>query len=82
MSVSGIFGGLTEEGINQLKIACGVNFLAYEADDLLIKTILRSNPGLLLLKDGKIIHKWHYKHFPKVEELRTKYLSESANKIY
>ncbi|MEK7255610.1 MAG: MauE/DoxX family redox-associated membrane protein, partial [Bacteroidota bacterium] len=32
----------------------------YTADDLLLKTIQRSNPGVVLWKDGKILAKWHY----------------------
>jgi uncharacterized membrane protein YphA (DoxX/SURF4 family) len=79
---SAVFGGLTEEGINHLKITTGMSVVCYEADDLLLKTIMRSNPGLLLLKEGKIIHKWHYKHLPGANELRTKFLNEFANKIY
>jgi hypothetical protein len=46
---------------------------AYEfntADDKLLKTIVRANPGLLLLKDGKVIKKWHHKHIPTYEEVK------------
>lgn len=45
---------------------------AYEfhtADDKLLKTIIRANPGLLLLKDGKVVKKWHHKHIPSYEEM-------------
>jgi len=31
---------------------------------------MRSNPGLILLKDGVIVAKWHYKDFPSLEELK------------
>lgn len=40
---------------------------AYEfltADDKLIKTIIRANPGLVLIKDGQVVQKWHHKHIP------------------
>ncbi len=77
-----IFGGLTEEGIEDLKKQAGIQFQCYEADDLLLKTIMRSNPGLLLLKDGKIIHKWHHKQLPTEEDLKNKYLNPEGNKIY
>jgi len=33
----------------------------YFADATAIKTILRSNPGYILLKEGKVIGKWHYR---------------------
>jgi len=35
-----------------------------QADDILLKTIIRSNPGVVLMKDGKILRKWHHRQLP------------------
>jgi hypothetical protein len=36
----------------------------YYGDDIELKAMIRSNPGLILLKDGMVIDKWHYNDFP------------------
>jgi len=36
----------------------------YQSDDIDLKTIIRSNPGLILLKNGKILGKWPHGHLP------------------
>jgi uncharacterized membrane protein YphA (DoxX/SURF4 family) len=77
-----LVAGLTQDAIINLRNECGINFPTYEADDLLIKTIMRSNPGLLLLRDGQIVDKWHHKQLPDVDELTKKYLNPYADKIY
>ncbi|MFK7936911.1 MAG: DoxX family protein [Saprospiraceae bacterium] len=46
----------------------------YQADDILLKTIVRSNPGIVLLKQGQIIHKWHHKKLPSFEEIKNEYM--------
>jgi len=30
----------------------------------MLKTIMRSNPGIMHWKDGQIVNKWHYKKLP------------------
>ncbi|RMF20205.1 MAG: DoxX family protein [Bacteroidetes bacterium] len=45
----------------------------YVADDILLKTIVRSNPGIVLLHNGTIVQKWHWRQLPSFEEIRAKY---------
>jgi len=40
----------------------------YFSDDISLKSMIRSNPGLILLKEGVVLDKWHYNDFPKFEE--------------
>lgn len=39
-------------------------FSYLHADETTLKTIIRSNPGLLLIYDGTIAGKWHYRKLP------------------
>jgi len=70
----GIVGGADRDMIKDFQMTSGFNFPVFTADDILLKTIIRSNPGILLIKDGIIIKKWHYKKLPELEEIRAKYL--------
>jgi len=45
----------------------------YFTDRTTLKTIIRANPGLVLIKNGIIISKWHYNDLPDLEELENKF---------
>jgi len=45
----------------------------YQADDIELKSMIRSNPGLILLKNGVVKEKWHYSNFPGSKEILNHY---------
>lgn len=42
----------------------------YFTDGTVLKTIIRSNPGVLLIKNGVVKGKWHYNDVPKIEQVK------------
>lgn len=49
-------------------------FSYYFCDATTLKTIVRSNPGLVLMKNGTVIDMWHYNDWPEFAEVQNKYL--------
>jgi hypothetical protein len=45
------------------------DFDIFYSDDKSIKAIVRSNPGLILLKEGVVINKWAWRSVPSVEKM-------------
>ena len=62
-----------KQGIQQWRERTGAEYPFCQTDDIVLKTMIRSNPGMMLLKDGKIIGKWSHNRLPG-EEVLTKQL--------
>lgn len=56
------------ETIDEYKKETKAKYPFVNSDDISLKTIVRANPGLVLLKKGVIINKWHYKDIPSIKE--------------
>ncbi len=53
-----------ESGISLWRDITGADYPFCQTDGTVLKTMIRSNPGLLLLKDGKVIRKWSHNRLP------------------
>jgi uncharacterized membrane protein YphA (DoxX/SURF4 family) len=58
-----------EKDIRSFRDSLGLSYDFGSADEIALKTMVRSNPGLLLIKDGTIIGKWHYNDFPVLSDI-------------
>jgi len=57
------------DGFDAIKTEIGAQYDFFNTDEITLKTIVRSNPGLLVIQKGTIIGKYHFNDFPKPEEL-------------
>ena len=58
----------TEHGIDHWRDITGAEYTVCNTDATTLKTVVRSNPGLVLLKDGVVIGKWSHNNLPVIEE--------------
>jgi hypothetical protein len=59
----------SQEDMDAWKKNTGADYPFLTADDVLLKTMIRSNPGLVLLREGTILEKWHHNDIPEENEL-------------
>jgi len=62
-------GGADEMTIKAFNEDTSLDVTYGMADDILLKTIVRSNPGVVLLKGGTIVNKWHINKLPDFESI-------------
>jgi uncharacterized membrane protein YphA (DoxX/SURF4 family) len=65
----------TDDEIAEVRRELDLGFDIHTSDEITLKTIVRSNPGLLLLKNGTILGKWHYNDMPGIGDLEGGLLS-------
>ncbi len=76
LDVFAITGYNNPEALASFKENSNSNYTFHLADDILLKTIVRSNPGVVLLKNGTIVQKWHYQQLPTFESIKAQYMKE------
>lgn len=63
---------LTSTGFEEMEVFRHENqtpYPFYQTDAIALKTVIRSNPGLVLLKDGVVKGKWAYRDIPSPDKL-------------
>jgi uncharacterized membrane protein YphA (DoxX/SURF4 family) len=56
------------EGIAAFRTQTGAKYPFFSVDQTALKTIVRSNPGLVMLRDGVVVGMWHYNDWPTLNE--------------
>ena len=59
----------TSEEVRNISANLDLGYSFYVADGIMLKTMIRSNPGFVLIKNGAIIGKWSSMDFPGIEEI-------------
>ncbi len=65
-----ILTSVSDDEINAFRTQYQLPLRHYNVDATVLKTILRSNPGTWLLKDGVVRGKWHYNTTPDAAEVQ------------
>ncbi len=64
---------IADEVGNQLKLLAET----FYADAVPLKSMVRANPGVLLMQNGVVVDKWHYNTLPNFDKLDKKYFSNA-----
>ena len=67
-----------ESEINDFKEKTNAPYQFFNTDEITLKTIIRSNPGIVLIKKGTILGKWNHKNTPSAEEITKNFIENSS----
>lgn len=65
----------SSDQVEPFKKETGADFDFYLSDQTGLKTMIRANPGLMLLKKGTIIDMWHHNNIPSYSRVKEKYIN-------
>lgn len=64
----------SNSAVDQMRHEMQTPFPFATMDETTLKTIVRANPGIVLLKKGVIVKKWHHNDLPNFEEVQASHL--------
>ncbi|MCD6113502.1 MAG: hypothetical protein J7J86_09610 [Bacteroidales bacterium] len=64
----------TRKEISEFKKKLNIEMEFYNSDDTALEAVIRSNPGLVILKNAYVLGKWHFNDFPDYEYVEKEYL--------
>lgn len=64
----------SNEQINDFKHKYNALYDFYNMDGIVLKTMIRSNPGLMLMHDCRVVNNWHYNNFPVFSDVKNKFI--------
>jgi uncharacterized membrane protein YphA (DoxX/SURF4 family) len=72
METSGalVYALTSSSKIEEFRHEVGAAYPFYVSDLTALKTIVRANPGILMIKQGIVLGKWHHNALPSIEELK------------
>jgi len=68
-----VLTGSLETDIREFKKGFQPDLEFFNADDVELKMMVRANPGIILLNDGVVLGKWHWRDLPDYEELKEEF---------
>ena len=75
-----VTGSMPKE-VAELQQKYNTEFHFYYSDETPLKTAIRNNPGLILLKDGYIIDKWSFRDIPSYDKFKNSIPTYDKNLI-
>jgi hypothetical protein len=79
-SVFGMTSSMSEL-VDDINTKTDPSYEFFITDNITLKTMIRSNPGLILIQDGNVIGKWHYRNIPDESFFNENGLSFSLKEI-
>ncbi|MEB2784779.1 BT_3928 family protein [Algoriphagus persicinus] len=65
----------SEEEIRNFTQSRGWDVLSLQADATVVKTMIRANPGIMVMKDGAVLAKYHHNNTPEAGEVLDLYMN-------
>jgi uncharacterized membrane protein YphA (DoxX/SURF4 family) len=63
----------TSEQLEEFRADSGAKFRFFNMDGTVLKTMIRSNPGLMMLEGGTVKAMWHHNSFPSFNDVKSQY---------